>query len=208
MYRTRSVVAGLLPLLPGATTEHLAAWLTKGYLKKAIASQLPLTTAIKCRHYTSAPPPPPPGAAEPFLNGTSSIYVEEMYNSWLQDPKSVHASWDSFFRNASAGAEPGHAYQAPPSLATPGKYQVPVSSLVPQFGAQSYSPSSISADEKVVDDHLAVQAIIRSYQVFSNVLFLLSSSSILAILWISAYKITKGLIFLRLALPFFFFSVL
>lgn len=29
-------------------------------------------------------------AAEPFLNGSSSIYVEEMYNSWLVDPKSVH----------------------------------------------------------------------------------------------------------------------
>lgn len=29
-------------------------------------------------------------AAEPFLNGSSSIYVEEMYNSWLGDPKSVH----------------------------------------------------------------------------------------------------------------------
>lgn len=31
------------------------------------------------------------GAAEPFLNGSSSAYVEEMYNSWLQDPKTVHA---------------------------------------------------------------------------------------------------------------------
>ena len=30
-------------------------------------------------------------AAEPFLNGSSSIYLEEMYNSWLKDPKSVHA---------------------------------------------------------------------------------------------------------------------
>lgn len=29
-------------------------------------------------------------AAEPFLNGTSSVYVEEMYESWLKDPNSVH----------------------------------------------------------------------------------------------------------------------
>lgn len=28
--------------------------------------------------------------AEPFLNGTSSSYVEEMYESWLEDPSSVH----------------------------------------------------------------------------------------------------------------------
>ena len=30
-------------------------------------------------------------AAEPFANGTNNNYVEEMYRSWLQDPKSVHA---------------------------------------------------------------------------------------------------------------------
>ena len=29
-------------------------------------------------------------AKEPFLNGSSSNYVEEMYSSWLEDPKSVH----------------------------------------------------------------------------------------------------------------------
>lgn len=38
-------------------------------------------SSIKC--YNSA-------AAEPFLDGTSSSYVEEMYNSWLRDPASVH----------------------------------------------------------------------------------------------------------------------
>ncbi len=29
-------------------------------------------------------------AAEPFLNGTSSNYVEEMYYAWLENPRSVH----------------------------------------------------------------------------------------------------------------------
>lgn len=29
-------------------------------------------------------------AAEPFLNGSSSIYIEEMYNAWQQDPSLVH----------------------------------------------------------------------------------------------------------------------
>ena len=28
--------------------------------------------------------------AEPFINGTSSSYVEEMYDSWKEDPTSVH----------------------------------------------------------------------------------------------------------------------
>lgn len=30
-------------------------------------------------------------SAEPFLNGSNAGYVEEMYNSWLRDPASVHA---------------------------------------------------------------------------------------------------------------------
>ena len=29
-------------------------------------------------------------AQEPFLNGSSGNYVEEMYLSWKEDPKSVH----------------------------------------------------------------------------------------------------------------------
>jgi len=79
-------------------------------------------------------------AAEPFLNGSSGAYVEEMYNAWLQNPQSVHASWDAFFRQTYGGAQPG---------------------LVP-VGAGPVSGGSVS--EKVIDDHLAVQAIIRSYQ--------------------------------------------
>ena len=57
-------------------------------------------------------------AAEPFLNGSSSIYVEEMFNSWQQDPQSVHKSWDVFFRNTGKGALPGEAYVAPPGIAS------------------------------------------------------------------------------------------
>ena len=29
-------------------------------------------------------------AQEPFLNGESANYVEEMYAAWLENPKSVH----------------------------------------------------------------------------------------------------------------------
>uniref|UniRef100_A0A0P5TIM7 2-oxoglutarate dehydrogenase, mitochondrial n=1 Tax=Daphnia magna TaxID=35525 RepID=A0A0P5TIM7_9CRUS len=162
MYRTRNLVAGLLPLLPGAAPERLAVWLVKGYVQNSSA-RAPLA-ALSIRQYSAAPPPPTQAAAEPFLNGSSSVYVEEMYNSWLQDPKSVHASWDSFFRNASAGAGPGQAYQAPPSLAVPGKHEIPVTALVPQFTSSGVS-TGLPIDEKIIDDHLAVQAIIRSYQI-------------------------------------------
>lgn len=65
-------------------------------------------------------------------------------------------SWDVFFRNANAGAPPGAAYQSPLSLsAAPGLAAPQLSSLV---GAQ---PNV----EKLVEDHLAVQSLIRAYQV-------------------------------------------
>ncbi|RVE52834.1 hypothetical protein evm_002491 [Chilo suppressalis] len=104
-------------------------------------------------------------AAEPFLNGSSSAYVETMYNSWLTDPNSVHASWDAFFRNATAGAQPGAAYTSPPNLAPYNKNEVPLTALVPASGGFPSISSGSPINEKIIDDHLAVQAIIRSYQI-------------------------------------------
>jgi len=84
-------------------------------------------------------------------------------------------SWDSFFRNSAAGAAPGQAYQPPPSLAIPGRNQVPITSLTPYLGGSRVPALGGQIDEKIIDDHLAVQAIIRSYQVlFSTALFLKS----------------------------------
>ncbi|XP_063914738.1 2-oxoglutarate dehydrogenase complex component E1-like isoform X5 [Zophobas morio] len=99
-----------------------------------------------------------PVASEPFLNGSSSQYVEDMYNAWLADPASVHASWDSFFRNSAAG---GVGYQSPPSLAPLGKNEVLATSFLPALAGAT---GGGHVSEKVIDDHLAVQAIIRSYQ--------------------------------------------
>lgn len=76
-------------------------------------------------------------------------------------------SWDSFFRNSTAGAAPGQAYQPPPSLAAPGRNQVPVTSIAPYLGGSGAVALGGQINEKVIDDHLAVQAIIRSYQVLS-----------------------------------------
>lgn len=43
-------------------------------------------------------------AAEPFLNGTSSTYIEEMYYSWLDNPEAVHKVQfcDHFLSNVNA----------------------------------------------------------------------------------------------------------
>eukprot|EP00850_Spirogloea_muscicola_P013952 SM000097S24805 [mRNA] locus=s97:353698:360574:- [translate_table: standard] len=44
-----------------------------------------------------------------FLDGTSSVYLEELQRTWENDPKSVDASWDLFFRNftGQAASSPG-----------------------------------------------------------------------------------------------------
>ena len=39
--------------------------------------------------------------------------MEEMYEAWTRDPKSVHASWDAYFR--------GSQYTAPPTVGTVSK---------------------------------------------------------------------------------------
>ncbi|VVC92905.1 unnamed protein product [Leptidea sinapis] len=130
-------------------SERFASWL----VKKPQAAVVPALNRLKSST-----------AAEPFLNGSSSAYVETMYNAWLNDPNSVHASWDAFFRNATNGAQPGVAYTSPPNLAPYSKNEVPLTSLVPVSGGMPSIASGSPINEKIIDDHLAVQAIIRSYQ--------------------------------------------
>ncbi|KAK6187666.1 hypothetical protein SNE40_005643 [Patella caerulea] len=97
-------------------------------------------------------------AAESFLNGNSSTYVEEMYLSWQKEPTSVHKSWDVFFRQTAGGALPGQAYIRPPTLnyGSPG-----VQVSYPVHAVAQGAP----VDEKTIEDHLSVQSIIRSYQI-------------------------------------------
>ncbi|XP_063532160.1 2-oxoglutarate dehydrogenase complex component E1 isoform X4 [Cydia strobilella] len=132
-------------------TERFASWLLNKPQTAAVT--------VKANRLKSST------AAEPFLNGSSSAYVETMYNSWLSDPNSVHASWDAFFRNATAGAAPGAAYTSPPNLAPYNKNEMPLSALVPASGGMPSISAGSPINEKIIDDHLAVQAIIRSYQI-------------------------------------------
>merc|ERR1719228_2349735 len=79
-----------------------------------------------------------------------------MFEAWSYDPKSVHASWDAYFR--------GGTYQAPPSLGASSKpNEFPLSSILPGLGGGAAVGAEASAH--VIEAHLAVQAAIRSYQV-------------------------------------------
>lgn len=82
MYKARTVISTLAPLAPRMCgPEKFASWLVRGNPLTRTAKVL---VAEPIRKYNSRV------ATEPFLNGCSSSYVEEMYNAWLQDPHSVH----------------------------------------------------------------------------------------------------------------------
>lgn len=67
-----------------ALTSNARSTSTSSTTPAAVSSAV--NKGVDQKQYSTAP-----AAAEPFLNGSSSAYVEEMYNSWLQDPTSVHA---------------------------------------------------------------------------------------------------------------------
>ncbi|KAK0080129.1 hypothetical protein PV325_000396 [Microctonus aethiopoides] len=162
MYKARAVLSSFTPFAPRLCGgERFSSWLVRSHPLNR-TSQI-IVAAGPSRKYAGK------AATEPFLNGSTTSYVEEMYNAWLQDPHSVHVSWDAFFRNSTAGAAPGLAYQAPPSLAS-NYSQVPLGSLLPALGGSSQI-GQVPVNEKIIDDHLAVQAIIRSYQFIGGICF-------------------------------------
>lgn len=76
MYKARTVVNNLVPFLPSVVgRDRFASWLS--------SSSRNFATSRACFRSTEV-------SADPFLNGSSSSYVEEMYNAWLENPKSVH----------------------------------------------------------------------------------------------------------------------
>lgn len=74
MHRARTIVNQLV----SPNGQKFAGWL--------LAKNGPtVNVCASCRNYNV------PVASEPFLNGSSSQYVEDMYNAWLADPNSVHS---------------------------------------------------------------------------------------------------------------------
>ncbi|XP_037934152.1 2-oxoglutarate dehydrogenase-like, mitochondrial isoform X2 [Teleopsis dalmanni] len=137
MHRASATISTTLTPM---SRRNFLIWMQNANNRKLIRNA---AAAIWARKYSSA------ALNEQFVNGTSAAYVEEIYNSWLRDPQSVHTSWDAYFRT--------NQYSGPPNLAPMGRNTMPLSAFM---GAGGGAP-----DEKTIDDHLAVQAIIRSYQI-------------------------------------------
>lgn len=88
-----------------------------------------------------------------FLQGNNASYVDEMYEAWLQDSKSVHISWDAYFKNLNGSRPASLAYQAPPTI-----IPTPVGSL-------SMVPDSNTVQGEDVMTHLKTQLLVRAYEV-------------------------------------------
>eukprot|EP01038_Epipyxis_sp_PR26KG_P007056 gene7056-9631_t len=93
--------------------------------------------------------------SDSFLSGSSSVYVEQMYDAWLNDPKSVHASWAAYFSNLEQGKNIEQSFTALPSVAG-------------SVGSRTtLSPQSQEANigAPPVSDSLGISYLIRAYQV-------------------------------------------
>lgn len=78
------------------------------------------------------------------INSSSTSFVEEIYNKWLQNPSSVHGSWNAYF-----SSDPHYSR----------------SKIAPPSSSPSNATTKLASTEKLsVELHLKVQSIIRSYQ--------------------------------------------
>mmetsp|Transcript_44400 Transcript_44400/g.140112 ORF Transcript_44400/g.140112 Transcript_44400/m.140112 type:complete len:1033 (-) Transcript_44400:65-3163(-) len=100
--------------------------------------------ALSSRKFSS-----PARVHESFITGTGGAYVEELFEAWEKDPNSVHKSWQVFFANLQANAQPGAANALPPSL-TGGIEPVPVE--VDQVASAAV-------------DHMNLLLLVRAFQV-------------------------------------------
>jgi len=78
--------------------------------------------------------------------------MEQLYDQWKEDPKSVHKSWQVFFANLENNALPGTANSLPPTLS---------GSLAPAL-------TSVDPIEAAAVDHMKLLLLVRAYQVHGH----------------------------------------
>lgn len=91
---------------------------------------------------------------ETFLSGSSSSYIEGLYEKYQQDPLSVHTSWREYFALVDQGVD--EPYTQPPTLGT--ALTTPIAPT-PTTPTQD-TPGNI----KTIFDHIRVQQLMRAYQ--------------------------------------------
>lgn len=112
---------------------------------------------IKSQNYSTQPAAPKPSSlkqiSESWLSATSANYLDNLYDTWKQDPSSVPSSWAEFFSKLDAGVEPGD-YPVNPIITMEG---------LPHLAQAAASSGNI--DLKTIEDSLKIMLLVRSYQV-------------------------------------------
>eukprot|EP00597_Dinobryon_sp_UTEXLB2267_P014385 CAMPEP_0170123796 /NCGR_PEP_ID=MMETSP0020_2-20130122/17744_1 /TAXON_ID=98059 /ORGANISM="Dinobryon sp., Strain UTEXLB2267" /LENGTH=1014 /DNA_ID=CAMNT_0010355505 /DNA_START=72 /DNA_END=3116 /DNA_ORIENTATION=+ len=92
-----------------------------------------------------------------FLSGSSSVYIDQMYDSWSQNPNSVHSSWAAYFTNLEAGINPESSFIGLPSVVGS------VGSKIQASTASAPQPHT-AASSATTSDSLGLSYLIRAYQ--------------------------------------------
>lgn len=121
---------------------------------RLVAARRPLAVTTQKRWAGATANSPDPN--DNFLSGNTANYIDEMYMEWKQDPKSVHVSWQVYFKNMENGDMPiSQAFIPPPSLVPSANVGIP--------GLAAGAGMGI-AEGSDVTNHLKVQLLVRAYQ--------------------------------------------
>ncbi|KAJ1565072.1 2-oxoglutarate dehydrogenase E1 component, partial [Cladochytrium tenue] len=138
--------SGLAAVAPATQTSHV-----RVFSSSTVAAQATAAAAAAPVNFPT----------ETFLSGTSSTYVEDMYEAWLADPLSVHVSWQVYFKNlASRSSLP--PFIPPPTILPTNLGEGGAASIAEDL-VESLDEHRIPATE--VLDHMKVQLMVRAYQV-------------------------------------------
>ncbi len=94
-----------------------------------------------------------------FMNGSNSVYLEQMYDNWVRDRNSVHPSWDAYFSNVTNGLPSDQAFAVPPTL---GGGQQTISPIIPT-GQTSRAPATQDI-QKMITDSSKILVLVKAYQ--------------------------------------------
>jgi 2-oxoglutarate dehydrogenase E1 component len=109
----------------------------------------------------------PPHPSESFLSGSNSIYADEMYRLWRQDPNKVHSSWSIYFSNLEKGLPPGQAFSLPPTLDGGNLIMpsvVPATTTTTTKHQQLAKPTQTDLGFVASDDAANIVSLVRGYQ--------------------------------------------
>lgn len=104
-----------------------------------------------------------PMSYDNFVNGTSAVYVDQLYDQWKENPKSVHASWQAYFKNMDLeAAEP---YMQPPTVGHgTAELDIIMSALKEKtYGGESIQSIGSETVEQAQSDAFKVMSLIRAF---------------------------------------------